>query len=314
MSKTTFNEGRLPDRILRAVQSGILDVADLIRAVRAESAVVRSMLSRMEKSGDLRLKRDGKGMAVQIMDTHEKTQVPTQALEHPQKTDEVKELAPQVYPVLHDTPAPSPKPEPASKSTVRQNFQQGTQTDRVRMAVKLGSAHTLTEIEHATGLTRDQTSKTISFLVARSELRDLPIRNGERCVDVVDDTKKTTSPHANNLPVGAAQPQGQSQADKELRRTQIPVDRTQIAPDAMASTTTLPEPPATQPPDRILEAVIYGTLQDAEQSIQMMRLAIEHMEAVKSRLPAMQQLIDKSRQSREAIETLEKIRRVIKEG
>lgn len=305
MSKTAFNEGRLPDRILRAVQSGILDVADLIRAVRAESAVVRSMLSRMEKSGDLQLKRDSKGMAIKIVDTREEaTGVQTQ-------TDSV----------MRDTPASVPqseavpKSEPVSKSKVCQNFfQQGTQTDRVRMAVKLGSAHTLTEIEHATGLTRDQTSKTISFLVARFQLRDLPIRDGERCVDVVDDTKKATSPHANDLPVGAAQPQGQSQADKDLRRTQFPVDRTQIAPDAMASTATLPEPTETQPPDRTLEAVIYGTLQDAEQSIQMMRLAIEHMEAVKARLPAMQQLIDESRQSREAIDTLEKIRRVIKES
>lgn len=317
MTKTVFNEGRLPDRILRAVQSGILDVADLIRAVRAEASVVRSMLSRMEKSGELCLKRDGKGMAVQIIVDHGKVQVPTQTSEHPQKTDEVKELAVQTDSVVRDNPAPvpqsgaDPKPELASKSTACQDMRQGTQADRILMAVKLHNAHTLTEIAHATGLTRDQTSKMMSFLVARSQLRDLPIRYGERCVTVVDCAEKSTSSQANDLSVGEAQPQGQSQTDEDPRETQPPVDSIQNAPDAEAVTAIPQAPTETQPPDRALEAVIYGTLQDAEQSIQMMRLAIDHMESVKARLPAMQQLIDESRQSREAIEALEKIRKVI---
>ncbi len=278
-----FDGGRLSDRIEKAVESGIRDVQEVVRAVRAGDAVVRSMLTRMEKSGKLRLHRDERGLAMTIVEITKSAK------------SVKRETVPAVSPPLSASPAVmeresavvptdiseaviSKMPAVIPDTTININLQQGSQVGRVRMAVGLLHAHTLTEIANATGLTRDQTSKAISFLVARFQLRDLPIRDGERCVEMVD---KNTTDQSLRPPKTKAKPHSGIGLESTTKGSIMD-----------------------------MEKVCSDLQEELERSMKAIQVEMERLARIKKRLP---DVLNAWRASQAAIVTLEKVRHVVSE-
>ena len=141
-----FDGGRLPDRIEKAVESGIRDVQEVVCAVRAGDAVVRSMLTRMEKSGKLRLHRDERGLAMTIVEITKSAKSTKQetvpAVSPPlSASPAVMDREPAVVPTDISESVISEKPAVIPDTTININLQQDTQVGRVRMAVSLTVYH-----------------------------------------------------------------------------------------------------------------------------------------------------------------------------
>lgn len=318
-----FNEGRLPERIKQAVQAGIMTVEEIIQSVRAEPAAVRNMLTRMAKYGDIRLRKDAKGQAVDVLLAAPKPDTVKEWLDTKPAAAESAEKKPTVAPAVavDKTAAPVASASPAKKkpvawktpiptapeaskvlvsekNTVGQNFQQASQVDRVRAAVQISGAQTLTEVAQATGLTRTQVSKTISLLVSRKEFRDMPMRNGERCVRLV----------------------GLSRAallDATGKEESVGKEVSQETPDTKAQTPSSEKPEENNPqPDSELDmgdlqGLVSGTMLVLQQSVDLTKTALEHLEQVQSRLSTMDAMAAHYRASQEALQALKKIRQIL---
>ncbi len=318
-----FNEGRLPERIKQAMQAGIMTVEDIIQSVRAEPAAVRNMLARMEKLGDLRLRKDARGQAVDVLLAAPKPDTVKEWLDTKPAAAESAEKKPTVAPAMavDKTAAPVASESPAKKkpvawktpiptapeaskvlvsekNTVGQNFQQASQVDRVRAAVQISGAQTLTEVAQATGLTRTQVSKAISLLISRKEFRDMPMRNGERCVRLVG-------------------PNRAALLDATGKEESVGKEVSQETPDTKAQTPSSEKPEENNPqPDSELDmgdlqGLVSGTMLVLQQSVDLTKTALEHLEQVQSRLSTMDAMAAHYRASQEALQALKKIRQIL---
>lgn len=190
-----------------------------------------------------------------------------------------------------------------------ENLREGAHTRRVEQAVQMAGLHTTSEIARATGLTHEQVTKAISYLVARFRLRDIPMIDGLRTVDL-----PLTNPKNTNTPQDAhtALDKPDSEAAGTPTTTIMPNPATALLP-------TKPEATATEPEDQQTACDETDSKCDGDDMEPLLAQILKDLEAARQRhveemdrLERMQNDLQRLRAKQQsAQEALSRIRRLV---